>query len=219
MLTERVPYCIATNKISRMAKAWIIITNATMTLGWAHVLLLMIFNADAIRKDPIACSDSILSIPLYRALALSFIEVFNAIIGVIRSKPQFTLLFAVIRFGVEMIVAPMLGSCSAWQHLLTVACWSLGDTIRFACFLLDNLTEGLLAKSVRYTVGPMLFPLGTLGEMLMVIAAANKQDNDTARYAMYGAACLWPAGFYPLMKSLLRQRRKFFATSNDKKKS
>jgi hypothetical protein len=51
-----------------------------------------------------------------------------------------------------------------------------------------------------------MFPLGTVGEMAMVIRAAMN-----GRPILYVAAALWPAGFFPLMKQLLRQRRKHFA--------
>jgi hypothetical protein len=144
------------------------------------------------------------------ALYLSFLELFNALVGVTKSKPHQVLLFSIVRFGVEMLAAPLL-PCGSWQHLLTVFCWSSGDTVRFFCFAWDNLVPGgRMAKAVRYTVGPLLFPFGALGEMLMVIAAA--QDG---RPKMYIAALLWPAGFYPLFTQLLKQRKKFFARSKE----
>jgi Protein tyrosine phosphatase-like protein, PTPLA len=200
-------------------RAWLVLTNAAMMLGWLRVLLLLVREYETLcrHQDPTpvtVCEDQLVPV-LQTALAISFVELLNAIAGVTRSKPQQVLLFAVIRMGVELLVAPLLDSCSAWQHLFTVACWSLGDTLRFSCFFLDNVVPGgSWAKSVRYTVGPILFPLGTVGEMLMVISAANKQTG-VAKPAMYAAASLWPVGFYSLFTQLMRQRRKFFRGSND----
>jgi hypothetical protein len=200
------------------ARSWLLLTNATMMIAWARVLRVLYRNSDSIMSSSLdgTSSDSdvclgVLTDYTKLALIISFFEVTNAAMGFTKSKPHFVLLFAVIRAGVELLVAPLL-PCNCWQHMLTVFCWSLGDTVRFGCFVLDHLVPGgTLAKSVRYTVGPLLFPFGAGGEMLMVVAAAN------GRPLMYVAAALWPAGFYPLMKQLLRQRRKHFAKQIPKK--
>ena len=84
--------------------------------------------------------------------------------------------------------------------------------IRFGCFALDAacivLGYGSVPwmKSIRYSVGPVLFPLGAGGEMAMVLSIAM----ETGRWYVYVAASLWPLGFYPLMKTLLKQRRRHF---------
>lgn len=202
-------------------RTWLILSNATMMIGWLRVWLLLVRKYAEIRLHPVAICEEQLVPALRFALAVSFVELLNALIGVTRSKTQQVLLFAVIRMGVQVYVAPLLDSCSAWQNLLTVACWSLGDTVRFACFWLDNVVPGgsRWAKSVRYTVGPVLFPLGTVGEMLMVMAAASKQSGSVAKLALYSAACLWPIGFYFLFTQLLRQRQKFFHSNIDADKT
>jgi hypothetical protein len=143
---------------------------------------------------------------LFAALAVSMMELATSLLGLTRSKPLQVLLFASVRSGTELIVTPMIG-CSSWQHIFTTFCWSLGEVVRFGCFAVDGMfPDGRVAKSIRYTVGPILFPLGAAGEMLMVVRAASQ-----GRPLLYLAAMLWPAGFYPLMKQLLRQRRKYFA--------
>jgi hypothetical protein len=198
-------------------RAWLLMTNATMMIAWARALRVMYRNSDSLLASSADGTSSdvcqgILTDYTKLALIISFFEVTNAGMGFTRSKANFTLLFAVIRIGVELLVAPLI-PCNSWQHLLTVFCWSLGDTVRFGCFVLDQLVPGgTLAKSVRYTVGPMLFPFGAGGEMLMVVAAAAD-----GRPLLYLAAALWPVGFYPLWKQLLRQRRKHFAKQLPKK--
>lgn len=186
-----------------MMRAWLILSNATMMMGWANVLVVLsLHNGDC---------EQVLTPRIRLALLLSFLELFNAIVGCTRSKPHHVLLFSLIRFGVENLVAPLL-SCDAWQHVLTVASWSAGDTVRFGCFFLDHLvsSDSDVPKRIRYSIGPILFPCGALGEMLMVIAAASSQTR-WSRLAFYGASALWPVGFYFLYTQLLRQRRKFFA--------
>ncbi len=99
--------------------------------------------------------------------------------------------------------------------------WSLDGIIRFGCFALDAFLILLgyghgsvpFIKTVRYSVGPILFPLGAGGEMLMVLTIAVK----TGRWSIYFAASLWPLGFYPLMKTLLKQRKRHFQRLRDEK--
>jgi hypothetical protein len=126
------------------------------------------------------------------------LEFINAVFGFTRSKPWQVFLFASVRMGVELWVAPLVG-CSHFTHLLTVTCWAVGDSIRFGCNALDNYTS----KWIRYNVGSLLFPIGAFGEMWMVY---------TAGYPF--AAALWPLGFVPLYRQLLKQRNKFMQNQN-----
>jgi len=57
-------------------------------------------------------------------------------------------------------------------------------------------------------VGPIVFPFGVLGEMAMVLTAAQLSTHNTVY--LYFAASLWPLGFYPLMKQLWKQRQRHF---------
>jgi len=185
-------------------------------IAWAKVLRIFYQQLEALQTETSPVCETKLGPDLRLALIVSFLEFFNAMSGITRSKPQQVLLFALVRASVEMLVAPLLPSCSDWQHLLTVFVWSLGDTIRFGCFLLDALVPGArLAKTIRYTVGPILFPIGATGEALMVAALAQYRNWPL----LYGAAALWPVGFFPLMKQLLRQRRKFFYGDDATKKA
>jgi Protein tyrosine phosphatase-like protein, PTPLA len=204
---------------STNVRIWRIFTNIGMMLSWLRVLAFfvrMYFGSPHPFQPP--CNDEFAPM-VHLALMISFLEVFNAVTRITRSKPEQVLLFAMIRFGVETVVAPVLRSCpSAWSHLFTVLCWSLGDSVRFGCFFFDSLTAdgSRWAKYVRYSVGPILFPLGTLGEMVMILTWARQtfSTNVVHSMALYVAAlCLWPFGFYSLFTQLLRQRRKFLQNS------
>jgi hypothetical protein len=91
--------------------------------------------------------------------------------------------------------------------------WGFGDMVRFGCFAIASAAPQVrLVKSIRYTVGPILFPIGTFAEMMMVILAASD-----GRPMIYLAAALWPVFFYPMMQQLLKQRRKHFEPKEKKK--
>lgn len=203
-----------TEQFSGFSRSWMLMSNFVMFFSWASVLRIFYRQFHALQDDSLAvCADKLLP-ALATAVVASFLEFFNASAGLTRSNPLFVLLFAVVRASVELLAAPLLPTCSHPIHLFTAFCWSLGDTIRFGCFLLDILVPNArLAKMIRYTVGPILFPFGAAGEMLLVGSVAYYRGWK----ALYVVAALWPAGFYPLMKQLLRQRRKFFATKEGAK--
>jgi Protein tyrosine phosphatase-like protein, PTPLA len=185
-------------------------SNATMMAMWARVLIVYTTTGwNALSEDNSAVCNERLRPLLLQALAVSYLELVTSLIGLTRSNPLQVVLFATVRAGVEVLVTPLIG-CSTWQHLFTALCWSLGDAIRFGCFAVDCISPQRVVKSIRYTVGPFLFPLGAGGEMLMVLQAATD-----GRPSLYLAAALWPAGFYPLMKQLLKQRRKHFTSKID----
>ena len=210
---------------SIFCRVWLIGTNACMMLSWMRVLVVLgtfygnnlqsvLDPSDTARFTRTLCNDQFVPM-VHSALLTSFIELFNSITGLTRSKPAQVLLFASIRFGVEHIVGSSISTCpSALSHVATVLCWSLGDSIWFGCFFLDSVASNgsRWAKYVRYTVGPILFPLGTLGEMFMVLTMAvdtYRIDKLHSISMCFAALILWPIGFYSLFTQLLQQRRKF----------
>lgn len=199
---------------SESVKKFILLAaNAVTCLAWLRVLLVYVTQGwSGLSDDAAAVCEETLRPTLFWALVISTLELVTSLTGLTRSKPMQVLLFASVRTGTELWVTPLLGSCGAWQHLWTALIWSLGEVVRFGCFTVDGLVATRIVKSIRYTVGPILFPLGAGGEMFMVMRAASVQG----RPMLYVAACLWPLGFYPLMKQLLKQRRKHFRTVGKK---
>lgn len=196
-------------------RAILIGTNGITCLVWLRVVLVYLVQGWGALSSEDAC-DEILRPALFVALAVSaLVEIGTSATGLTRSSIIQVLLFASVRTGTELWVTPLIG-CGADQHLFTALCWSLGEVVRFGCFAVDQAMGekggSHLAKSIRYSVGPILFPLGAGGEMLMVIQAGYLNS----RPILYAAASLWPLGFYPLMKQLLKQRRKHFAAKKEK---
>ena len=184
------------------------------SLAWFRVFLTIALNWSSLflEDDNSFCIDRLQPITNI-ALWISFIEVFNCLVGFTRSPLPAVLLFSLTRMGVEKLVAPMI-PCGCWQHILTVMCWSLGDTIRFGSFAINTANPSFVfVKSIRFIVGPILFPIGAGGECLMVVLAAKLND----RPKLYVAAALWPIFFYPMMQQLLKQRRKHFENKDRKK--
>mmetsp|Transcript_4642 Transcript_4642/g.7046 ORF Transcript_4642/g.7046 Transcript_4642/m.7046 type:complete len:211 (-) Transcript_4642:1152-1784(-) len=192
---------------SKAKQLFLFIGNAAIHISWFHVLWGLIFEFQ--NQDEDTCN-TVIRPRIITALIVSGIELLNSLLGLTKSKPHQVFLFSSVRMGVEVLLAPLL-PCNSPQHLITVVCWTLDGIFRFGCFGLDALLSLFdvpsvaTIKSVRYTVGPLLFPIGAGGEMFMALRAAKD-----GRPALYFAASLWPMFFYPLMKQLLKQRSRHF---------
>jgi len=204
--------------LPNIKQSWLLFTNTLMSVHWWYVLALFLIHGYNTLSNPSSptCTTE-LRPRVLTALTISTLELLNSLTGITKSKPQQVFLFASARTGIELLLAPLL-PCAAWQHLLTCGIWGLGDGVRFGCFALDaafGLVSGGLEssphwiKTVRYTVGPLLFPLGVGAEMTMVVKAAGD-----GRPGLYALMVLWAMGFFPLMKQLLRQRSKHMERNN-----
>jgi hypothetical protein len=200
----------------QIGKYWLFVTNFLASAAWFRVLWTIVTNLLTITNttttengrdgdDIDTICRATLGSAINWALWISMMEILNCLFRLTSSPLPAVVLFSCTRMGVEKIVAPLL-PCSSWQHLITVLSWSLGDTIRFGTFAINTANPQLVwTKSFRFMVGPILFPIGALGEMMMVVAAAQN-----GRPKAYLAATLWPVFFYPMMKQLLKQRRRHF---------
>ncbi|KAG7362922.1 phosphoglyceromutase [Nitzschia inconspicua] len=206
---------------SSFSKYWMVGSNFLTAAVWFRVLWVIVSNLSSLtgtngslsdeESNNIICREK-LGLATNMALWVSMVEIVNCLLGFTKSPLPAVLLFSCTRMGVEKIVAPLI-SCSSWQHLITVFSWSLGDTIRFGTFAMNTAYPSLpVTKSIRFMVGPILFPIGAFGEMMMVVAAAQN-----GRPKAYAAAVLWPIFFYPMMKQLLKQRRKHFQSTKKQK--
>ena len=191
-----------------LGSLWLAVSNFITAAAWGRVALIVLAgaaSADFTSNESNTCSTTL--VPAVKlALIISFIEIFNCLVGLTRSPLLAVLLFSCTRAGVEYLVTPII-PCDSWQHILTVFMWGLGDLIRFGCLgMITLFPEAQMFKSIRFTVAPVLFPIGATGEMLMVILAGSVNN----RPMLYVAAALWPVFFYPMMQQLLKQRRKHF---------
>ena len=145
------------------------------------------------------------------ASVLSTLELVHAYIGLTRSAPGNVALFLGARSFVGLCVAPMEGCSPAYRY--TAFIWGCGESVRLGCFAIDQLRTSRAVRSVRYTAGPICFPLGTAGEWTMLI-----QASLNGRPALWAVVIGWVPGFAVLMKQLLAQRRKHFASKTEAKK-
>jgi hypothetical protein len=190
------------------SKLLLTLSNFIVAYLWSRVLVVSIiwrrFSGPSYQLSSHHC-ETVVRPRVNTALWVSCIELVQALGGLTSSNPNQVFLFASVRLFVELYLSNLV-ECNAWQHEMTIACWSVGEVIRFSCFAMDSILSFnkniRVFKTIRYEVSRLLFPLGALSELLLVIHCAMK----TKRLELYVAAALWPLGFLPLMRRLLKQR-------------
>jgi len=187
------------------ANGYMAVANTLVSLSW---LTLSVVAATSLQ----VCDDFWQIQKLVVATtALSCLEVVHAAVGLTRSKPGNVILFVGARAFIALYICPLAG-CSA-TYRTTAFTWGLGECIRLGCFAVDAVRPSVTAKTVRYTVGPIMFPIGSLGEWVLLIGAMRD-----GRPALWAPVIGWPIGFAVLMRQLLAQRRKHLKGLADKSK-
>lgn len=143
----------------------------------------------------------------------SLVEVLQALLGWTKTKPLNAAVFVVGRGFIALYIARFAVNFHSLAFLLTATFWSIGESVRFFCFALSTVQPSLRINlmHIRYTVGPILFPLGFIGEMCMLVQIVLSDFN----ILVLVITMMWPFGFIPLLQSLLRQRKKFLTKKSE----
>lgn len=184
--------------MSPIKTGYLVIANAAMSFFW---LRCFVAAASALVGGG-KCELSQLHPHVLWAIGIGCLEVVNAGLGLTRQNILSVIMFVGARAFVGVYLPPISG-CTL-PFLLTAATWGAGETVRFACFAGDSLSPSPALKTVRYNAGPIFFPIGVLGEWLMLFSAAQQPGLA----CVWALVAIWPAGFVVLMRQLLAQRAK-----------
>jgi very-long-chain (3R)-3-hydroxyacyl-CoA dehydratase len=97
---------------------------------------------------------------------------------------------------------------------LTLFPWSVGDATRSLYYIFkDNYLVGFL----RYNLFLVLYPIGVTGEVFVMEEYLKNMKHDVMIfYTVRTIQCLFILGFCYLYKNLLRNRKKFMSTPENK---
>lgn len=176
--------------------AYLAVANGTASLTWAW---LAVVSTRALMSG---CDYDAMQFVIDLSIALSGLELLHSFIGLTKTKPQSVALFVGARAFIGLYVCRMFPCSTA--YMLTALAWGCGETVRLGCFAVDSVLPSRTVKTVRYTVGPLCFPMGSFGEWVLLINAAMLGRDRGMWILVVG----WPIGFAALMKQLLAQRVK-----------
>ena len=190
---------------SRGWAAWLVVSNLGLAATW--------FYAGSVAVSGECDADALLRAASV-AILVTTLEFFHALLGITRSGPGNVALFTVARAIIGVVIGARLPCHPAF--VATVLAWSCGEIVRFTCFSLTALTTlsaswdrfaAARLRAVRYNAGPVFFSIGTCGEIVMLVLAATSSTSGSTWWT-WALVVGWPAGFFILMRQLLKQRRK-----------
>ena len=164
-------------------------------MAWALLLfkLAKSFFFDHVHDHEILFQKTGIYLAYLQTVAL--LEVMHAALGWVRSGVISNVIQIASRLFVIWVAGVYGGSGKHWAYAMMSVAWALSDLTRYAYYL-TQLTEASspLLKWARYNFFLILYPVGTLGEAILIFLARLKMFNYPFLY--YGLltvlACYTP---------------------------
>lgn len=171
------------SKQSCIVRAYMMAYNAVSAAAWAYLL----FNL---------CRSYFIDDPKnYRALfpktgmylayvqTAAVLEILHAAIGFVRSEVLTNVMQISSRLFIIWVCAIYYGIGKHWGYALLAFAWSLSDLTRY-CYYFSQLAgwKVPLLKWARYNFFLVLYPVGTLGEVMLLLWARQKTMKEPLIY-------------------------------------
>lgn len=162
-----------------MIRSYLIIYNIFSAIAWGFLLFNLgkSFFIDDAEDYEILFSKTGLYLAYLQTIAL--LEVLHAAFGWVRSGVISNVIQIASRLFVIWVAGVFGGSGKHWAYGMMSVAWSLSDLTRYAYYL-TQLTEISVPvlKWARYNFFLVLYPVGTLGEAILIFLARLKWSKD-----------------------------------------
>jgi len=213
-----------------ISKAYLMLYNLALTVGWAYVLWLTFEKRDDYKKIY-----PVVRIPLQIFQTAAVMEILHAAIGIVKSNVILTTFQVFSRvfmvWGVLEISPP--STVSIGVPLLLFA-WCVTEIIRYGYYFLNLVGLAQLIVWFRYTLFIILYPIGVSGELICVYhSLALVRDKRIwsysmpnmfnfafdYHYALIGIVLMYIPIFPKLYLHMFAQRRKILGGESAAKKA
>lgn len=187
---------------------WLVIFNGVTLMAWAVFIVVASLNGFQLTMGA--------AIVLAVAQGLAIFEVMNALLRIAGSNFLFTGLQVASRLLVTALVVMLANDCpreglERFGYPLIVIAWSVTEVVRALHYLSDMLNLGLRAINwLRYSLFIGLYPLGVMGEFLIIYGYWKWRGAhiDLIALTLAGIAFSYVIFFPKLYGHMLAQRRK-----------
>jgi very-long-chain (3R)-3-hydroxyacyl-CoA dehydratase len=143
---------------------------------------------------------------------VAILEIFHAVGGIVKSEVMSTTMQIFSRLLVSWLAGYYLRAGEQWGYVAISVAWTISDFTRYLYYI-ANLV-GCCPKMLtwtRYSLFLVLYPLGTIGEMSMLMVAGQVLAllESKYRYALLGLLAIYPFGFLFMYQHMLKQRAKY----------
>lgn len=163
----------------KMIRGYLIIYNSLSALAWSSLLFTLFksFFLDAPHNHQILFSKTGMYLAYLQTVAL--LEVLHAALGWVRSGVISNVIQIASRLFVIWVAGVYGGSGKHWAYAMMAVAWSLSDLTRYAYYLTQLTgTAAPFLKWARYNFFLVLYPVGTLGEAILIFLARLKWSKD-----------------------------------------
>ena len=213
----------------KMICGYLIFYNSVSAMAWASLLFLLgkSFFIDSPQNHQILFTKTGLYLAYLQSVAL--LEVVHAALGWVRSGVISNVIQIASRLFVIWVAGVMGDTGKHWAYAVMALAWALSDFTRYAYYL-TQLTEfsAPFLKWARYNFFLVLYPVGTLGEAILIFLARLKwSDNILLSYGLLTVLAIYTPGnnfilfyfififlclgFLYMYSHMLQQRAKHFS--------
>jgi len=183
-----------------LTKAYLILYNLAMTLGWGYVLYL----SWEMRNEPKNMWKHV-EIPLKIFQSGAILEIVHAMTGLVKSSVFLTFFQVFSRVGVlwgVLHISPP-STLSLGVSLCMVA-WDITEIIRYGYYFFNLIGLSQLLTWPRYTFFIVLYPLGITGELMCIYEALDfVHQNKFMSYSMPNAFNFTFHYYYALVVAMI----------------
>jgi very-long-chain (3R)-3-hydroxyacyl-CoA dehydratase len=162
----------------KLVNGYLVIYNSLSAMAWAFLLfsLAKSFFADDLHNHQVLFAKTGLFLARLQTVAL--LEVLHAALGWVRSGVLSNVIQISSRLFVIWMAAVYSNTGHLWAYGMMATAWALSDFTRYAYYLtqLTGLSSPVL-KWARYNFFLVLYPVGTLGEAILIFFAMKKWEN------------------------------------------
>jgi len=199
---------------------YLFLYNFAQFLGWSAILLRMgIHYAEGkSEKDVWPAIGDLLFYFQWAAV----LEVFHALVGLVKSSVSTTVVQVASRVLLTMIATYVPDAQKTWFLTLMVGSWAITEVVRYLFYSLNivQATPSILVW-LRYSLFLMLYPSGVIGEVGTLYSSlpyihqtklwSTEYEYINAYYALWVILFTYIPGLPYMMSHMIRQRKKSLA--------
>jgi len=143
---------------------------------------------------------------------MAVLEVVHAALGLVPSAVTSTAMQISSRLFISWYAGATLKAgvfCQAYPMML--GAWILSDLTRYLYYTANLLSlQSSILTWLRYSLFLALYPIGTIGEMLMILTGRHATSGNIS-HGLLAISMVYPLGFMYMYSHMIKQRRKYLS--------
>lgn len=196
-VSDAAPKCTSFSTCcASVIKMYLIVYNAVSAVGWGYLLFQLAHSFFVTQPQNHRVLFGKTGVYLAHLQTAAVLEVLHAALGWVHSGVVSNAVQLTSRLFVAWIAALHAGTGQHWAYGMMATAWGLSDLTRYLYYLTQLLgCPAPVLKWARYTFFLVLYPVGTLGEAILIFLARLKWAADPVRnYGLLAVLAVYTPG-------------------------